>query len=392
MDNKEKLLTAATRAAETRKLKKIVFSRASAAAPAKKVTAVPFLHKGERMVQFEETLDGGKVRHENVSLAALEEKIVTLLPHYAQVNVLTAAGDCEYRAKPDRDVALGADKLLRALERAGGELTLREHDREKQYILKGTEPFLHGLGISTADGRVHDKKQSKFRQINRFLEYVRDAETYLPKTGTLEIADLCCGKSYLSFAVYYYFTVLSGRTVRMTGVDLKADVVADCNALAKTLGFDGLTFIAGDVRAYKRDVRPHLVLSLHACDTATDLVIDKASAWGAEVILSTPCCHHALNRELNCSPLGFVAEHSMLRQKLCEAATDALRLKRLETRGYRVAAMELIDPDDTPKNILLKAIRKKHFDPASPEAKKLKQAYIEAYTFLTGKPISEPDF
>ncbi|MBQ5725030.1 MAG: methyltransferase, partial [Clostridia bacterium] len=161
-------------------------------------------------------------------------------------------------------------------------------------------------------------------------------------------------------------------------------------------GMQGLTFTCADVALYdfaeatgsEKDVEVHMVVSLHACDIATDIVLDKAMAWGAKVILSTPCCHHDLNRRLSSQALGFIAEHSMLRQKLCDAATDALRLKRLEAHGYDVAALELIDPEETPKNIMLRGIRR--YDPKSPRCRRAAAAYAEAYTFLTGETV-DPD-
>ena len=224
-------------------------------------------------------------------------------------------------------------------------------------------------------------KTDAFRQINRFLELVRDTLPSLPK-GEIRICDLCCGKSYLSFAVYHYFANVLGYTVSMTGVDLKPDVVEHCNKSARALGFDGLEFICGDVGKYESPVPPQLVISLHACDTATDLVIERALAFQARVILATPCCHHELNHTLNCAPLGFIAEHSMLRQKLCDAATDALRLKWLEANGYEVAALELIDPEDTPKNVMLRAIAKESKD--APSAKAALAEYEAARNFLLG--------
>ncbi len=170
----------------------------------------------------------------------------------------------------------------------------------------------------------------------------------------------------------------------MTGVDLKPDVVAYCNEVAQKLHFDGLEFLCGDISTYDTGEKVHLVISLHACDTATDLVLAKAMEWNADVILSTPCCHHELNHTLNCPSLGFIAEHSMLRQKLCDAATDALRLKLLESRGYAVAALELIDPEETPKNIMLRALRRPNFDLASPAAQRLQKEYLAAKSFLLG--------
>ncbi len=230
---------------------------------------------------------------------------------------------------------------------------------------------------------MYDKKRSKFRQINRFLELVRDVEDRLPK-GELRICDLCCGKSYLSFAVYHYFVNVKKYSVHMTGIDLKPDVIAYCSEVARDLGFDGLEFICGDIKEYKTDKKPSLVISLHACDIATDIVLTSAADWQADVILSTPCCHHELNHSISCEALSFITDYSMLRQKLCDAATDALRLKRLEAAGYTTAALELIDPDETPKNIMLRAVRKKGFDPSSPAAKRAMDEYLAAKRFLCG--------
>ena len=212
-------------------------------------------------------------------------------------------------------------------------------------------------------------------------------ESHLPAEGTLNIADLCCGKSYLSFAVYHYFTAIRGRSVRMVGVDMKAEVMEECNTIARHLGMDGLSFICGDVTLYEfpENAQVHMVISLHACDIATDIVLNKATEWGAKVILSTPCCHHDLSRRLNSPALSFVAQHSMLKQKLCDAATDALRLKKLEANGYDVTALELIDPEETPKNIMLRGIRR--YNPDSPRCKKAAEEYKAAYEFLTGEKI-----
>ena len=257
------------------------------------------------------------------------------------------------------------------------------NNREKKYILDGTEPFLNYLGVSDKNGRVYDKKQSKFRQINRFLELIRDVEDKLPK-GSIRICDLCCGKSYLSFAVYHYFANVKGIPTHMTGIDLKPDVIEHCSATAKALGFDGLEFICGDIREYQTDSRPSLVISLHACDIATDIVLEKAAEWQTEVILSTPCCHHELNHTISCEALSFITDYSMLRQKLCDAATDALRLKRLEAHGYSTVALELIDPDETPKNIMLRAVRKRNFKKDSPAAVCAMNEYLAAKRFLCG--------
>ena len=340
---------------------------------------------GNDVLQAETLRADNKALHENLPLTALD-RLTEVMRGYAQINLLTTAGDCELRRSKGGKQTLTGDRKLEAelsKESAPTQATIG-NNRQKQRILQGDEPFLRLLDVSDANGRIHDKKQSKFRQINRFLELIRDCLPSLPAEGELRICDLCCGKSYLSFAAYHYFANVLKRKVCMTGVDLKPDVIDYCNGVAKQLGFDGLTFLCGDVGKYDVGEKVHLVISLHACDTATDLVLQKAMEWNADVILSTPCCHHELNHTLNCKPLAFIAEHSMLRQKLCDAATDALRLKLLESRGYAVCALELIDPEETPKNIMLRALRKKSFNPQSPQALAIAREYEQAKAFLLG--------
>ncbi len=344
-----------------------------------------------RLADVADTVAGKKkpvqASHENLTLDAVEGRLCALAETCDQINVMTTVGAAELRrSKSGKETLIGLSPIQRALDGAvpaPKKLPVLGNDKVKRHILKGNEPFLRELGVSDASGRVHDKKQPKFRQINRFLELIRDTEAALPAEGVLNICDLCCGKSYLSFAVYHYFTAVKGREVRMVGVDMKAEVMADCEGIARRLGMEGLTFVCADVAQYAFPDAVHMVISLHACDTATDLVLDKAVEWGAKVILSTPCCHHDLNRRLASPALGFIAEHSMLRQKLCDAATDALRLKRLEACGYDVCALELIDPEETPKNVMLRGIRR--YDPASSRCRRAAQAYAEAYAFLTGE-------
>ncbi len=335
--------------------------------------------------------------HENLSSDKAPDRLSELVSQCDQINVMTSVGTCEFRrSKGGKETLTGGTAIRRALDGAvpaPKRLPVLGNDQVKRRILKGDEPFLIELGVSDANGRVHDKKQAKYRQINRFLELIRDVEAALPAEGTLHICDLCCGKSYLSFAVYHYLTAIRGRTVRMAGVDMKAEVMAECEAIARHLGMDGLTFTCADVALFEFGADAgapepvHMVISLHACDIATDIVLDKATEWGAKVILSTPCCHHDLNKRLSSPALGFIAEHSMLRQKLCDAATDALRLKRLEACGYDVCALELIDPEETPKNVMLRGIRK--HDPKSPRCRRAAAEYAEAYAFLTGETPPE---
>ena len=383
---KDKFLDLIRRSAEREVIRKLVFSRPTNRDEASKVSVRAVCHRSQRFFAIEYT-KGDTVAQKNVKFEEGYALFRELLEGYMQVNLLTSVGDAEYKSsKSGKSVLLGEGALVRRLEGdlAGFAIAPESLERQKSYILKGDEPFLRVLGISDKNGRVHDKKQAKFRQINRFLELIRDVEGSLPESGTLRICDLCCGKSYLSFAVYHYFAVIKNREVKMTGVDLKRDVIEYCSGVAKSLGFDGLEFLCGDVSLYNTEEQVNMVISLHACDIATDIVIEKAIEWQADVILSTPCCHHDLNKRLNCEPLAFIADYSMLRQKLCDAATDALRLKLMEANGYDTAALELIDPEETPKNIMLRGIRKRSFDKNSEKAKRLLAEYEKAYAFLVG--------
>jgi len=386
----EELINLLLTAARRRVLRKAVFSKSRIPSTVRTVATLRHIAKRD-CIQLETFHKDNKVTHENLPLDDAEsaERLSALASECGQVNLLTTVGECEFRSsKNGKSVLLGGGRLASTLGSAEEEdRELPGNNREKQYILSGQEEFLRLLGISDKSGRIHDKKQSKYRQINRFLEQIRDVRAYLP-TEEITVADLCCGKSYLTFAAYYYLSEILGLNVKMFGADLKPDVIAYCSDTARTLGFDGLSFLCTDIRAYTPPEKPHLVISLHACDTATDIVLDKATEWGADVILSTPCCHHELNHSIVCPPLSFITEHSMLRQKLCDAATDALRLKRLEAAGYRTEALELIDPEETPKNILLRAVRRKDFRADSPEARRLSEEYRVAREFLLGKKIS----
>ena len=390
LENKELLCRLILKSAGDGVLKKAVFSKPSDKGIKKTVMTLRSI-SGRVVLQAEMFHTDNKATHENIE-SGDAKRISEYIDGYSQINLLTTAGDCEYKVSSSgKSVVIGGSKLEGALfaEKCFARVQIGSNNKTKKYILSGDEEFLKYLGVSDKNGRVYDKKQAKFRQINRFLELIRDIEKHLP-AGDLRICDLCCGKSYLSFAVYHYFSVIQGRTVKMTGIDLKPDVIEYCSEVAKSLGFEGLEFICGDIRAYEAESHVNLVISLHACDIATDIVLQKATDVQADVILSTPCCHHDLNRKLDCCALDFIGSHSMLKQKLCDAATDALRLKLLEAKGYEVAALELIDPEETPKNILLRGIRKRNFDLQGAAAKKAMDEYISAYRFLTGG--KDPEF
>ena len=388
MTNTERIVSLIKLSASKNLLKKAIFSKPTDKETIKTVATVRTV-SGDRVLQLERFTKDNKALHTNLKIddIGFDADLSRVTSEYMQVNLITTVGECEYRcSKSGNSTVIGADKLKTVLEGSGEATLMQSNNKEKDYILKGDEPFLKLLEISDKNGRIHDKKQAKFRQINRFLEHIRDVLKYLPD-GDIRICDLCCGKSYLSFAVYHYFANVLGRNVSMTGVDLKKDVIEYCNGVAEKLRFDGLEFVWGDIRKYETDKNPDLVISLHACDIATDIVLEKATEWETPVILSTPCCHHELNHKLSCPELEFIAKYSMLRQKLCDAATDAMRLKRLESFGYKTDALELIDPDDTPKNIMLRAIKKKNVSNKEKDA--AWEEYLSIRKFLMGENAGE---
>ena len=330
--------------------------------------------KGRVYLALESFLTDGKAVQKNIPAEEAAEYVASLIPAaYKQANIVTTAGACEIRVSKKDKVT-----VIDRIKRETAPQAQMEHNRKKQYILPAEEPvdFLVALGVQDPQGGIYDKKRSKFRQINRFLEMVADVESHIINGDELYILDLCCGKSYLSFAVYYYFTKLRGRKVTMDCVDLKADVIAFCADLAEKLGYDGLHFTAGDIREFPVRRTPDLTVSLHACDIATDIVLAKGIDSGSRVILSTPCCHHEMMHQLKKKggPMDFVLEHSILKQKFADAATDALRCKALEIQGYDVTALELIDPEETPKNVLIRAVKKGKLLPAQLEKKKAEYA------------------
>ncbi len=345
-------------------IRKLVFSRPKTS-EISKVSARLVAHRGRRMLALEYSLPGNTVSHKNVGEDGISDILGELLAEYSQANLITTLGDVEWKiSKSGKEALLGAERLKNKLlgDSAPFEAAIEALDNKKNYILSGNEDFLIRLGISDKNGRVHDKRQGKFRQINRFLEIVEDVMRELPKDKDITVYDLCCGKSYLSFAVYYYLTEVKGRTVRMLGIDLKRDCINWCQSLASSLGYTGMTFVTDDVRNTPKGVTPDMVISLHACDIATDIVINSAIGLGAKVILSTPCCHRHINDKIGAGELSFVTDYPHLRNKLGDVLTDAIRVARLEASGYSVAALELVDPDDTPKNTLIKAIKRRGAD------------------------------
>ena len=233
------------------------------------------------------------------------------------------------------------------------------HNRSKKYILEeGVKvPFLYDLGVQTADGKIVKSRFDKFRQINRFLEFIEDILPQLARDKEVTILDFGCGKSYLTFAMYYYLHELKGYDIRIIGLDLKKDVIRLCNELSEKYGYEKLKFLEGNIADYTGVDEVDMVVTLHACDTATDFALAKAVGWNAKVILSVPCCQHELNGQIQNEMLAPILKYGLIKERMAALITDALRAEYLEGEGYDAQILEFIDMEHTPKNILIRAVK-----------------------------------
>ncbi|NMM53221.1 class I SAM-dependent methyltransferase [Paenibacillus aquistagni] len=319
-----------------------------------KATLKPVQLRGDRMLQVTYQV-GSKVVHENVDSSVAVEKWMGLMEnHFRQALIRTTEAEYQVLISKKHKVSI----KTQAKKSPAADLS---HNRKKQYILEEGVPaaFLLELGIMTASGNVVAAKFDKFKQINRFLEMVADVLPYLPSDRPISIIDFGCGKSYLTFALYHYLHVLQKRDVMIYGLDLKADVIEHCEALARRLQYDGLQFAIGDIADYDRSTPVDMVVTLHACDTATDAALNKAVRWGAEVILSVPCCQHELFSQIDNEMLTPLLKHGILKERFSALTTDALRANLLDCVGYQTQLLEFIDMEHTPKNILIRAVKSK---------------------------------
>ena len=368
------------------KLIHMILSNTRDAAKASKVKIRPVLLKEGLM--FQETLYlGQKVFHENFSAEEMSERIEKYLQEqFRQLQCVTA----------DREITVlvskkGKRTLKTRVLRADGDRPLPapgalEHNRQKQYVLQDGEPvdFLIGLGVQTPDGHIVKARYDKFRQINRYLEFIEDILDDLPKDRTIRIIDFGCGKSYLTFAMYYYLHVQQKRDIQVTGLDLKEDVIRHCNELAGKLGYNALRFETGDISTYEGADAVDMVVSLHACDTATDYALYKAVNWGASVILAVPCCQHEINGQIQNSQLAPILRYGLLKERFSAIVTDALRANLLEQQGYRTQILEFIDMEHTPKNLLIREVKQKGMQP-----RKNREAVQNLEEFLNLSPTLE---
>lgn len=260
------------------------------------------------------------------------------------------------------------------------------HNRKKNYLLDENTayPFLIRLGVQTEDGKVKKQKYDKFKQINRFVEFIDDALDYLPKDRPVRILDFGSGKSYLTFALYHYLKVEKGLDIRVTGLDLKKEVIEECAKIADDLGYEQLEFLVGDINDYNDETAVDMVVTLHACDVATDMALARAVKWGASVILSVPCCQHELNRQLNAPVLDIMLKHGLIKERFAALATDSIRAEILNMVGYEAQLVEFIDMENTPKNILIRA-----YQTGKKPTKEQIEGYQQFKQMLNAKPFLE---
>ena len=335
-------------------LKQAVLSNRRVGEGPTKVKIRPVELKGKVLYQASSE-EGTKVFHKNYEKKEMTEYLEkALLEEFGQLQAVGQSMDGTVLVSKKGKVTIKEKQHA-----VSAPVKIQAHNRVKKYILKEgiPVPFLVDLGVMNKEGKIITQKYDKFRQINRFLEFVEDILPKLSKEREVTILDFGCGKSYLTFAMYYYLRELKGYDVNIIGLDLKTDVIEKCNKLAKAYGYEKLHFYQGDIADYEGVSSVDMVVTLHACDTATDYALAKAVEWGAEVILSVPCCQHELNRQMKNETLSPIFKYGILKERMAALLTDGLRANLLESKGYDTQILEFIDMEHTPKNLLIRAVR-----------------------------------
>ena len=307
--------------------------------------------------------------HENLSLNHSLSRLEAVFPTtFREANLLTTEADSQYRSRDGVAVKASRKTSQRTPPAAS-------HNREKRYLIPEGQPcpFLEAIGVMTADGRVRASMTHKFHQINRFLELVHEIVPHLPQEGQLRVVDFGSGKSYLTFALQHLLVKVHQRDVRILAIDQNADVIETCRGLCERLQLQGIEFAAQPISAVEQAEAVHLAVALHACDGATDQALAQSVRWQSDVILAVPCCQHEVALSIRSEPLDLLLRHGILKERFAALATDALRAAALESAGYRTQILEFVDLDHTPKNLLIRATKRK----GSEAAAETKTSYAE---------------
>lgn len=338
------------------RLYQIIISNPRKKGGAVKIKIRPVMVKGQ--ICYQETITRGtQVFHENHEKEEMLDRILSYMgTDFKQLEAETM--DSRLIALVSKDGKATVKERKKEREEAAKRPEL-SHNRSKQYLLEEGKPvpFLVDLGIQTKDGKIVRAKYDKFKQINRYLEFVEDILPALKKEGPVRIIDFGCGKSYLTFALYYFLHELKQMEVSIAGLDLKRDVIEKCNLLAQKYGYRNLHFYHGDISGYREEGEVDMVVTLHACDTATDYAIQKAVSWNAKVIFTVPCCQHEVNGQMENEILEPILKYGLLKERMAALVTDAVRANLMEEAGYDTQVLEFIDMEHTPKNILIRAVK-----------------------------------
>lgn len=318
-----------------------------------KVKVRPIEKKGNLFFQLE-SFTKTQAFHENLDPISARDRLLEYMEEFRQMQASTV--HMNYTVLVSKK---GKVTIQKKASKGSVRPVELSHNRSKKYILEEgiPVPFLQDLGVMTKDGKIVHSRFDKFRQINRFLEFIEDILPKLEKDREITILDFGCGKSYLTFAMYYYLHVLKEYDIRIIGLDLKSDVIHHCNELSRKYGYDKLEFLVGDIADYEGVREVDMVVTLHACDTATDYALYKAVKWHASVILSVPCCQHELNRKMQCETLFGAFQYGLIKERTAALMTDAMRGQLLEMKGYKTQLLEFIDMEHTPKNILIRGVK-----------------------------------
>lgn len=367
---------------EERPIKAVFSGRRRKSLQYTKVTIRPVMASGSLCYQAEYSFEK-KVTHKNLPAGEAADFCVALIKEdFKQANVFTDRSDIQILASKAEKPRI----TRRPSSIGGADLS---HNRTKKYLIPDGVPcdFLMRLGVMDHSGKVIQRHYAKFRQINRYLEIVDDALPYLENSEErpLRIIDFGCGKAYLTFAIYHYLSIVKGMEVQIIGLDLKEDVISFCNGVAKDLGYEGLEFMIGDIADYTSD-SADMVVTLHACDTATDYALINAVKWNTAVILSVPCCQHELFSQIKNNIHQPMLKHGILKDRLTEYLTDGLRGLKLESCGYDVSMIEFTGLEHTSRNIMIKAVKKKGRYKGDAKSKKAQSQYEQLRDFYQVKP------